>query len=232
VQSFDLIRVVFILIPMILALTVHEFAHAFVANKLGDQTAKYLGRMTLNPLSHIDPIGTLLIPAIGMLANAPFFGWAKPVPFNPLQFNRGIRMKTGILLTAIAGPISNLLFAFVLAIILGQIGPAALRDILLGSKGLQVALVRLAGWTLLINVGLFVFNLIPIPPLDGNKVLAGFLPDRFYPALDAFNRYSFVLFILLLVVGGRFLSFPVMWIIHGFSEVVGFNLWYSLYGVL
>jgi Zn-dependent protease len=221
-------RILYVFIPMILALTVHEFSHAFVAHRLGDDTASLQGRMTLNPISHIDPIGTILIPLVGMYSGVPFFGWAKPVPISPLHFTRRLRMKTGILLTAAAGPISNLIFAALMAVLLGILGPATIQDLLSGGKGIQVALVRLAGWTLLINVGLFIFNLIPIPPLDGSKVLAGFLPDRMYGILDFINKYSFILFILILVFGGRFIQYPVQYIIDGFSSLVGFPIWWAI----
>jgi Zn-dependent protease len=234
-QSPDIMKVIFVLIPMILALTVHEYCHAWVASKLGDDTARHMGRLTLNPIAHIDPIGTLLIPAVGLLSNFPFFGWAKPVPINPVLFNRKLRMKTGILLTAIAGPLSNLLFAGLMAVVIGIIGPSAFGDILMGNKGIQVAFVKLAGWSLLINVGLFVFNLIPIPPLDGSKVLAGFLPDRFHAFLDLLNRYSFLLFIGLMLAAyyGQltFIFYPVMWIINGLSGLVGIDLWLVIRGV-
>ncbi len=229
-ESFDILRIVFVLIPMILALTVHEFSHAWVAYLLGDDTAARMGRMTLNPVSHIDPIGTLLIPMVGIASGVPFFGWAKPVPVSPVQFTRKLRMKTGMLLCAAAGPVSNLVFALLMAVLLGFIGPSAIQDIGEGVTNAHVAVVRLVGWTLVINVGLFVFNLLPIPPLDGSKVLAGVLPDRQLYILEFLSRYSFVLFIAVLMVGGRFIGYPVFWIIGGLSDLVGFDLWWALVG--
>lgn len=202
-QSFDFMKILLVFIPMLLSLSVHEFAHAFVAYRLGDDTARLMGRMTLNPISHIDPVGTVLIPLIGLISGFPFFGWARPVPINPVRFTRRLRMKTGILLTAVAGPLSNLLLALLMAGALALLGPHVAADIYAGNKGILVALTRLAGYTLLINLVLMFFNLIPVPPLDGSKVLAGFLPDRAYPVLDFIGKYSFVLFLGILVFGGR-----------------------------
>jgi Zn-dependent protease len=234
-QSFDIMRLVYVLIPMILALSVHEYFHAWTAMKLGDDTAARRGRLTLNPLAHIDPIGTLLIPIVGLTSGAPFFGWAKPVPITPLNFTRRMRMKTGIMLTSAAGPLSNLLFALVMTIVLGiivhTIGKEELFAMLHANKGITVALIRLIGWTALINVGLFIFNLLPIPPLDGSGVLAGFLPDRYLETFEKLGRYSFILFIGILLVGGRFIGYPVMWIINGFSALIGFPIWLAVFEV-
>jgi Zn-dependent protease len=226
----DILRAVYVLIPMILSLSVHEFAHAFVAHRLGDDTAQRMGRMTLNPVVHIDPIGTLAIPMVGLLSGVPFFGWAKPVPVNPLNFTRRLRMRTSDILVSIAGPASNLLFAGLMVVLLALVGQGAIEDIQAGTRNLHVAMVRLMGWTLIINLGLFIFNLLPIPPLDGSHVLAGLLPDRHRGVMDFISRYSFILFILVLVVGGRFIGGAVAWLVGGFSAVVGFDLWWTLWG--
>ncbi len=232
--NFDIVQVFNVLIPMILSLTVHEYFHAWTAMKLGDDTASRMGRLTLNPIAHIDPIGTLLIPIIGISSGVPFFGWAKPVPITPLQFSRRVRMKTGVMLTSAAGPLSNLLFGLILAGILSgiahSIGTEELLARLQTNQGITVALVRLLGWATIINVGLFIFNLLPIPPLDGSGVLAGFLPDRYHYVLDFMARYSFILFIALLMVGGEFIGYPVRWIVQGFSSLVGFPIWLAFYG--
>jgi Zn-dependent protease len=216
----DILQIIYVLIPMILALTVHEYAHAWMAARLGDDTAMRHGRMTLNPIVHIDPIGTLLIPIVGLWSGVPFFGWAKPVPVTPVNFTRKIRMKTGVLLTSLAGPMSNLLFGLVIAIILGIVGPLSIIE-LLQSKGVGSSLIMLCLYTLMINVGLFFFNLLPIPPLDGSGVLAGFLPDRYIPILDVIARYSFVFFIAILMVGGGFLRTPILGVINLLFSLVG-----------
>jgi Zn-dependent protease len=233
-QGFDITRIVYTLIPMILALTVHEYFHAWTAHKLGDDTAARMGRLTLNPIAHIDPIGTLLIPIIGIGTGAPFFGWAKPVPISPVQFSRRMRMKTGVLITSAAGPLSNLVFGFVCAGLLSIIGHSIGIEVLFGklaaNTGVTVALIRLLGWLAMINIGLFVFNLLPVPPLDGGGVLAGLLPDRFHPMLDTLARYSFVFFIAIMVLGGRFLAVPVQFIVELFSSIVNFPIWLAFYG--
>ena len=233
-SGFDVTQALFRLIPMIFALTVHEFFHAWTASKLGDDTAVRQGRLTLNPLAHIDPIGTILLPMVGMLTGAPFFGWAKPVPISPLQFTRRLRMKTGVLLTSAAGPLSNLVFGFLLAVVIGVIalvvGEQELALQLQDTHDLVGALIRLLGWTTLINIGLFVFNLIPIPPLDGSGVLAGFLPDRYHYILEAMSQYSFILFILILWVGGSLISVPVLFILRLFVSLVGSpEVWVAIY---
>jgi len=232
--DFDPLRLVFVLVPMILSLTVHEYFHAWMALKLGDDTAYQAGRLTLNPLAHIDPIGTLLLPIIGLTTGAPFFGWAKPVPVSPLRFTRSLRLRTGVMLTSAAGPLSNLLFALVLAAVLSVIariiGMEQLFDSLQRNQGISVAIVRLLGWTILINIGLFVFNLIPIPPLDGSGVLAGLIPDSKLYILDFLARYSFILFIVVLLLGGKFIGYPVRWIVEGISLLTGFPIWLAFYG--
>ncbi|HOX45900.1 MAG TPA: site-2 protease family protein [Myxococcota bacterium] len=229
-DSSDLLRAVFVLIPMILSLTVHEFSHAWMAFRLGDDTAARMGRLTLNPVAHIDPIGTLLIPMVGLVSGVPFFGWAKPVPVSPVNYTRKLRMRTADILVSAAGPVSNLLFAAVMVGLLAVVGQAALPDIVAGTRNLHVAAVRLMGWTLVINLGLFVFNLIPVPPLDGSHVLAGLLPDRHRGVMEFISRYSFVLFILILFLGGRYIGAAVEWLMSGFSALVGFDLWLTLMG--
>jgi Zn-dependent protease len=230
-DSSILMRAVFVLIPMILSLTVHEFAHAWVAYRLGDDTAARMGRLTLNPIAHIDPIGTLLIPIAGLLSGVPFFGWAKPVPVSPVNYTRKLSMRTGDILVSAAGPVSNLLFAALLVGVLAIVGPSALSDIAAGTRNLHVAVVRLLGWTMLINLGLFVFNLIPVPPLDGSHVLAGLLPDKHRGVMEFISRYSFILFILILLLGGKYIGTAVVWLMSGFSALVGFDLYLTIFSV-
>jgi len=146
------------LIPLVLSLTVHEFAHAWSAYRLGDDTAARMGRLTLNPLAHIDPIGTILLP----LLRVPF-GWAKPVPVNPARFRRDVSMSTGMMITAAAGPASNIVLAVVCTVafaLLSRLAPGALEA---GGGGPAALLMRL----IQMNVALGIFNLIPLPPLDG-----------------------------------------------------------------
>jgi Zn-dependent protease len=163
-----------IVIPLILSLSVHECAHAWAAFRLGDDTARLLGRMTINPLAHIDPIGTLVLPMLGVP-----FGWAKPVPVNPLRFTRRVSMRTGMMFTALAGPLSNLAIALIGTVLLALVlrfHPFALRT--------TEAVTHLL-WTLTgMNVVLAVFNMLPIPPLDGSRVVDALLPRPLRPAWE------------------------------------------------
>jgi Zn-dependent protease len=150
-------------IPVILALTVHEWAHARVAFHLGDDTALQQGRLTLNPLAHLDPIGTVLLPLLGIP-----FGWAKPVPVDPCRFRADVTMGRGMLLTAAAGPVSNLVLAMACA--------AALRFATVCGVALPAPLAYLLSFSTGINLSLAIFNLLPIPPLDGSRIVEELLP--------------------------------------------------------
>lgn len=187
------------LIPMILSLSVHEWAHAYSAFRLGDDTAQRLGRLTLNPLSHIDPIGTLLLPLVGVP-----FGWAKPVPVNPSRFRRGVNMRRGMMITAAAGPFSNVVLAFVCV---------TLFFTMLGTSIRNEAVELLLTQGFVLNISLAVFNMLPIPPLDGSRVADGMMPLRFRPAWDTFARYGPLLLLGLLILPRSanidFLSWPV-----------------------
>ena len=193
-MGFDLLSGVRILIPLILSLTVHEFAHAWVAWKLGDDTAERAGRLTLNPLVHIDPIGTFLLP----LLMIPF-GWAKPVPVDPSRFRRGVRMSTGLMITAAAGPLANVVLAVVCTVAYGLAfrfsGGGGLSD-----SGWRELLLRLIN----INVALAIFNMIPIPPLDGSRVLGGLMPLRWRGAWEGFTRLAPFLLIAVFI-GARYI---------------------------
>ncbi len=169
-------------------LPVHEFAHAWVADRLGDRTARYQGRLTLNPIKHIDPIGSILILLTG-------FGWAKPVPVNPYNFRKP---KRDMAITAAAGPLSNILVAFVLYFI-ARVVIAFFPSLLLNS--IASFLVNVLIMMAQINVGLAVFNLIPVPPLDGSKILGMFLPDHIYNMMYQYQMVIYVGLMLLLFTG-------------------------------
>ncbi|MGE5189799.1 MAG: site-2 protease family protein [Gemmatimonadota bacterium] len=199
-------------IPLILAITFHEAAHGYVAERKGDPTARMLGRVTLNPLAHVDPVGTILLPAILILMKSPFlFGWAKPVPVN---FRLLRNQKTDPVYVAAAGVVTNLILAFVSGLILQGIGlldPASLRKAMSyarlgafpsGGGGAQTVLVPLAlmcvasiQW----NVVLAIFNLIPIPPLDGGRIAVGLLPYGPSQALASIERYGMLILIVILM---------------------------------
>jgi Zn-dependent protease len=182
---------------MLLSLTVHEYWHARSAMWLGDDTAYMHGRLTLNPVAHIDLFGTILLPILFLWSNSNFFfGWAKPVPVNPVRFTRRfngrrVTMTTGMMITAAAGPLSNLGFGFLAA---GALKLAL--ELGIDSEATLVILARL----MLVNYGLAIFNLVPLPPLDGSKVLAGFLPRRVQGWFDYLEVNTFVSFILLIAL--------------------------------
>jgi Zn-dependent protease len=191
---------------LVFSLTVHESAHAWAADRLGDPTARALGRVSLNPMVHVDPIGTLLFPLIGMFSHLPIIGWAKPVPVATWRFDKPRR---DYLMVAAAGPISNLSIAFV-AVILFRAFPVDIQRACL-SGGLawrasdaqvMMPLARLALSALEINLLLAIFNMLPIPPLDGSSVLAGLLPERLAAGLDRLRPYGFLLLYALLLSGG------------------------------
>lgn len=196
----DLMGALIGLIPVILSLSVHEFAHAWTAWRLGDDTAARMGRLTLNPVAHIDPFGTVILPVVLVLSGLPAFGWARPVPVDPSRFRRDVTMGRGMAITSSAGPISNLLIATL------SFGALALL-IRTGTRG-GTAVEFL--WTLvLLNLVLALFNLIPIPPLDGSRVVGWLLPTRFANQWHQLERLAPILLIVVLMFGGRLIRVPL-----------------------
>ncbi len=194
--GLDLAQVFIGFIVLLFSLTVHETAHAWTADRLGDPTARLLGRVSLNPAVHVDPIGTVLFPLLGMISGLPVIGWAKPVPVNVRRLRRDRR---DYVLVAAAGPASNLAIAVMAAGLLAVL-PAGAMASAAGTMGepLLVLVARL----LVINVYLAVFNMLPIPPLDGGNVLSGLLPSALAYRFDGFMRpYGFILLYALMFTG-------------------------------
>ncbi|HSW10648.1 MAG TPA: site-2 protease family protein [Bacillota bacterium] len=184
-MPFDLATMALRLPALLVALSFHEFAHAWAADRLGDPTPRRMGRLTLEPWAHLDPIGTLMILLYG-------FGWAKPVPTNPYFYRIGARR--GLLWTSLAGPAANVLLGFVFAVLF-------VVDFFTGVFGGIPHLSRIIEVTFQLNVVLAVFNLLPIPPLDGSKVLAGILPGRQAEAIERLERVGPFLLLFVLLTG-------------------------------
>jgi Zn-dependent protease len=191
---------------VVMALTVHEFAHGFIANKLGDPTASFQGRLTLNPLAHIDPVGFLMMLLVG-------FGWAKPVPVNPRLMSKP---KRDMALTSIAGPAVNLLVALVSGIAVGALAQFGYNPLQIFREAFDGGITPMGtlSYTLymmmLLNVGLALFNMIPIPPLDGSNVLVAFLPNNTaakYLQIRYYTRYIFGGLMLISFLSDRFALF-------------------------
>ena len=212
--NIPLIAIKFVL--LLLSLTVHEMAHAWSASHFGDQTARLLGRVSLNPLPHIDPIGTVLFPLLGMLApNLPVLGWARPVPVNPANLKRPRSMVMWI---SAAGPLSNLALAggfLTILAVSSRAGLAAPSPYVWEVAGdlPSSALAAVLKLGFLTNVMLAFFNLLPIPPLDGGGVLAGLLPQRMGEAIEGFGRFGFLVLMALILIPVGPMNL-LSWILH------------------
>ena len=218
------VDIIFQIIAFLFAISVHESAHAWMANLRGDPTARMLGRITLNPIKHIDPVGTVLLPLVAAFTGIPMLGWAKPTPVNPNNFRNPVLDDV---LTSIVGPISNFAVAcsattFLLIIRLSSgtgrqiidqvVGPIPLR-----SQSILVPLCVLLYELMVINIVLGVFNLIPVPPLDGSHVLRHFLPEPLRRAYDMLGMFGLL---ILVYFGGNFLSKLLAPVLRMFESVL------------
>ncbi len=190
--SPDLSYIVASIAIVLLSLTVHEAAHAWSADRLGDPTARILGRVSLNPLVHIDLIGTVLLPLIAAVSNFPIIGWAKPVPVNVSRLRH---TRRDFVLVAAAGPASNVLLAVLAAVLVQLLPSSAVTQ----ADRLDLATIMFVAGA--INISLAVFNLIPIPPLDGGNVLAGLLPPQAAAIFDKLKPFGFVILYVLMFTG-------------------------------
>ncbi len=220
------VYIFFQLIAFLFAISIHESAHAWMASRCGDPTARMLGRITLNPLRHIDPVGTILLPAIALFTGFPMIGWAKPTPVDPRNFRNPVRDD---ILTSVAGPASNFLVVVGSVVLLGLLAltsPSAhyVVHAMARSSG---ALAMDMGWVtplalmfyqlMFINILLGIFNLIPVPPLDGSHVLRHFLSGG---VLRLYDQMGTIGLVLLLFFGGRFLGALMFPVVRFFNDIL------------
>ncbi len=202
-------------LPVLFAITVHEVAHGWMAKRLGDRTAQMMGRLTLNPLKHIDPLGTVLVPGLLLVLGGFVFGWAKPVP---VTWENLRHPKRDMAVVAAAGPLANLAMALMWALVmkLGMLVSGAL-------EWAAVPMIYMGGAGITINLVLMVLNLLPLPPLDGGRVLGGLLPGPLSWQLSRIEPYGFIILVVLLATGllGKLLGPPISLLQSGLFQMVG-----------
>jgi Zn-dependent protease len=221
-MSLEHVDIFYQIVAFLFAISVHESAHAWMAAKRGDPTAAMLGRITLNPIKHIDPIGTVLLPIIAAISHFPMIGWAKPTPVNPRNFKN---LVVDDILTSIAGPISNFLVVICSLVVLFVIGVIGRATSAVANQSILTPIAYMFLWVAIINAILGVFNLIPLPPLDGSHVLRHALSGS---ALRAYDAIGTVGLMVLVFFGGRLLSFllgpPLRLVDNIGTSFVGFLL--------
>ncbi|HEY9403779.1 MAG TPA: site-2 protease family protein [Pyrinomonadaceae bacterium] len=184
------------MVALIFSLSVHEAMHAWMSNRFGDDLAHSQGRVSLSPVTHVDPIGTLLFPAIAFFTGAPLLGWARPTPVNPLRWREKRKANFWV---SIAGILGNFAIAIVVGLIIRALYHAGYIPAASGST--TSAVLALLSVFFEMNIGLAIFNLFPIPPLDGSKILASILPESFGSAIEAIEQYGFILLMVALITG-------------------------------
>lgn len=206
----DILYISIVIIVILLSMTLHEAMHAFMGYFLGDDTAKMEGRLTLNPIKHIDPFLTLILPILLAISGLPIFGGAKPVPFNP---ERVRYEEWGAALVAIAGPLTNLIIAFIAFGILNITG--------MGTSGGGDILHQVLVTTVMVNLGFFVFNMIPLPPLDGSRVLYALAPEFVRRGMEALERLGIIVIFAIVLIASPFIGVFMRTAIGFFIEVFG-----------
>jgi Zn-dependent protease len=209
------------IVVLLLAISSHEAGHAWMSHKFGDDTAKDLGRVTLNPVAHTDPIGTLLIPILsfifsaigGALGSIPLIGWGKPTPVNPRNWTN---YKLANVMVSIAGVLANISIAVVSLVVLKLLIVGGVFNDEAFQEGLGKPILIFFSFMIKLNISLFIFNLLPFPPLDGSKILSTFLPASAQPFLDILEQYGFMILIVLMYFGIiRLITSPIFYFIDG-----------------
>jgi Zn-dependent protease len=210
ILSMDL-QFIFSLIILLFSVIIHEISHGYAALIMGDKTAEYEGRLTLNPIPHIDLVGTILFPAISlMLPGSLLFGWAKPVPFNPYNLRN---QKWGEAFVAVAGPLSNILIAVVFGLFI--------RFYIVPNGMIESPVALISYIIVLLNITLAVFNLVPVPPLDGSKIISAILPRQWMKVRGFIEKFGFVGVILFLIFIWQFFEPVIPWL---FSLITGLSV--------
>ena len=204
-MEIDFLQIGIVLVTIIFSMTIHEAMHGYMGFLLGDDTARLQGRLTLNPIKHIDPFLTIILPLLMLMSGGPIFGGAKPVPFNPNNLKGG---DMGAALVALSGPLTNLLIAFISYGILS----------FLPDTGLAASFFSTM---IMVNLGFFAFNILPIPPLDGSRVLYAIAPEFVQNAMERIEKYGFFVIFALVLIGGSFLSKILVAIITFFLQLFG-----------
>ena len=213
----DLAYLGMVLVVILVSMTLHEAMHAFMGYFLGDDTAKAEGRLTLNPLKHIDPFMTLLLPLLLAMLGLPIFGGARPVPFNPQRVRHG---EWGAAFVALAGPLTNLFLAFL------AFGVGVVSGVITSGGLIQNILVgQIISLVVLVNLGFFVFNMLPLPPLDGSRVLYALAPEGVRRGMEWIERYGVMVVFIIIMIGqaaiGRIMAFATNGIIQLFCVIFG-----------
>ncbi|HEX8472857.1 MAG TPA: site-2 protease family protein [Pyrinomonadaceae bacterium] len=222
-DNFDFAEFILFFVALIFSLSLHEAAHAWMSSRFGDDLARSQGRITLNPASHVDPIGTVLFPTLAFFTGAPLLGWARPTPVNPLSWRN---KRVANIWVSAAGVIGNFIIAIVAGIALRLLVEFELVGGFTGDlrpvfsdSGIAEGAVKLLESFFRMNIGLGVFNLIPIPPLDGSKILGSLLPERFETAIESIEQFGFLLLFVAVFTG-------VFGVIFGFVMPLAYHIFF------